>query len=55
MKRIRDIEEYYEDDYDEEQHKRPRQFRENKPEPEKKRKWDREHNYDRPTDYDDYR
>ena len=54
MRNIRDIEEFYEEEYDEEQMKRPRPFKEKNPEPEKRRKWDREDSYRRPQDYDDY-
>ena len=58
MKRIRDIEDY-EDDKDETEFKyRPKNFRlKTIPQEEyvKRKQWDKEHSYDRPTDvYDDY-
>jgi len=54
MKKIRDIEEYY--DEDDEEQRRIRHFRKDKDkrESEHKRKWDREDHYRRPQDYDDY-
>lgn len=55
MKKIRDIDDYYDDEYDNDAKYKPRHFKENKPEPEKKRKWDREDSYRRPSDFDEHR
>lgn len=54
MKRIRDVEEYYDDEFDEEQKTRSRHFKKDKEKEQEKRKWDREDHYRRPQDYEDY-
>jgi len=44
---------YEDDDYEE--HRGPRKFKKDEPPPEKRKKWDRESQYDRDHDYDDRR
>lgn len=54
MRKIRDVEDYYDEDFDDEQKTRSRHFKKEKETREQeKRKWDREDHYRRPYEYDD--